>query len=226
MAGVLMSVLAADRRPIALDDLHRLQDVSEPAFAPGGDAIVYTVSGHNLDSDATVSDIWRVDSRSGAAVQLTQTPFASESLPQWRPDGNAIAFLSDRGEDEVAQIWILPADGGEARQLTKVKAGVSDFVWAPGGMQIAFAAEDAEPETAKDSRGKDKPKPPIVTTRYQFKEDGRDYLTSRRQHRTCSTSSPQSRAVDFRRLRRVAAFVVAGRQADRVRQQAAGRSGL
>lgn len=184
LAGFLLitSAPAAERRPITLDDLHRLQDVSEPAFAPGGDAIVYTVSGHNLDSDATVSDIWRVDSRSGAAVQLTQTPFASESLPQWRPDGRAIAFLSDRGEDEVTQIWLLPADGGEARQLTKVKSGVNDFVWAPSGMQIAFAAEDDEPETAKDSRGKDRPKPPIVTTRYQFKEDGRDYLTSRRQH--------------------------------------------
>jgi dipeptidyl aminopeptidase/acylaminoacyl peptidase len=59
---------------------------------------------------------------------------------------------------------------------------VNDFVWAPDGMQIAFVAEDDEPETLKDSRGKDKPKPPIVTTRYQFKEDGRDYLTERRQH--------------------------------------------
>jgi dipeptidyl aminopeptidase/acylaminoacyl peptidase len=183
-AGLLLSagVVAADKRPIALDDLHRLQDVSQPAFAPSGATIVYTVSTHNLDSDATVSDIWRVDWRGGDPVQLTQTPFASEWLPQWRPDGKAIAFLSDRGEDEVTQIWLLPADGGEARQITKVKSGVSDFVWSPNGMQIAFVAEDDEPETAKDSRGKDKPKPPIVTTRYQFKEDGRDYLTKRRQH--------------------------------------------
>lgn len=173
---------AADKRPIEIGDLHRLQDVSGPAFAPRGDAIVYTLSTHNLDSDATVSDLWRVTWQGGQPVQLTQTPFASEWLPQWRPDGEAIAFLSDRGEDEVTQIWLLPAAGGEARQLTRVKAGIDDYVWAPDGKRMAFVADDEEPETPKDSRDKEKPKPPIVTTRYQFKEDGRDYLTSRRQH--------------------------------------------
>jgi len=184
LMGLVLSatVVAGDKRPITIDDLHRLQDVSEPAFAPHGDAVVYTLSTHNLDSDATVSDIWRVDWRGGVPVQLTQTPFASEWLAQWRPDGKAIAFLSDRGEDEITQIWLLPADGGEARQVTQVKAGVNDFVWAPTGQQIAFVAEDEEPAAGKDSRGKDKPKPPIVTTRYQFKEDGRDYLTTRRRH--------------------------------------------
>ncbi len=172
----------ADKRPLALDDQHRLQDVSEPAFAPKGDAIVYTVTTHNLDSDASVSDLWRVDWRGGEPVQLTQTPFESEWFAQWRPDGTAIAFLSDRGEDEITQIWILPADGGEARQLTRVRAGISDFAWAPGGKQLAFIADEDPPEAEKDSRGKDKPQPPIVTTRYQFKEDERDYLTARRQH--------------------------------------------
>ena len=34
----------ADKRPLTIDDLHRLQDVSEPAFAPRGDAVIYTVT--------------------------------------------------------------------------------------------------------------------------------------------------------------------------------------
>jgi dipeptidyl aminopeptidase/acylaminoacyl peptidase len=173
---------SADKRPISIDDLHRLQDLSEPAFAPVGDAIVYTVTTDNLDSDAKVSDLWWVGWRGGEPVQLTRTPFASEWHAEWRPDGKAIAFLSDRGEDESTQIWLLPADGGEARQLTHVKAGVDDFVWAPDGKRFAFIADDETPEKAKDSRGKDKPKPPIVTTRYQFKEDERDYLTAARHH--------------------------------------------
>lgn len=172
----------ADKRPLTIDDLHRLQDVSEPAFAPRGDAVIYTVTTHNLDSDAQVSDLWRVDWSGGAPMQLTRTPFASEWQAQWRADGQAIAFLSDRGKDETTQVWLLPANGGEARQLTHVKSGVDDFVWSPDGKRLAFIADDDKPEAAKDSRGKEKPKPPIVTTRFQFKEDERDYLTSARHH--------------------------------------------
>src|SRR5262245_26535885 len=176
------STALADKRPLTLDDLHRLQDVSEPAFAPRGDAVIYTVTTHNLDIDAQVSDLWRVDWRGGEPVQLTRTPFASEWQPQWRADGEAIAFLSDRGTDETTQVWLLPADGGEARQLTHVKAGIDDFVWSPDGKRLAFIANDDKPEIPKDSRGKEKPKPPIVTSRFYFKEDERDYLTSARQH--------------------------------------------
>jgi dipeptidyl aminopeptidase/acylaminoacyl peptidase len=129
-----------------------------------------------------VSDLWRVSWRRGEAVQLTTTPFASEWLPQWRPEGAAIAFLSDRAEDETTQIWLMSLDGAADRQLTRIKAGVSDFVWAPGGRQIAFIAEDDPPDAGKDSRGEDKPAPPIVVSRFQFKEDGRDYLAGKRQH--------------------------------------------
>ena len=46
------SLALADKRPLDLADFHRLQDVSEPAFAPRGDAIIYTVTSSNLDSDA------------------------------------------------------------------------------------------------------------------------------------------------------------------------------
>ena len=176
------SLAFADKRPLELADYHRVQDVSEPAFAPRGDAIVYTVTSSNLDSDAQVSDLWRMSWRGGEPLQLTHTPFASEWLPQWRRDGKEIAFLSDRGAEDSAQIWLMPADGGEARQITRVKQGISDFVWAPGGKQIAFVAEDPKPEPAKDSRGKDKPEAPLVITRFQFKEDTRDYLTNRWQH--------------------------------------------
>ena len=75
LAFSFASVASADKRALALEDYHRLQDVSEPAFAPHGDAILYTVTTDNLDSNSSVSDLWRVDWRGGAPFQLTHTPY-------------------------------------------------------------------------------------------------------------------------------------------------------
>ncbi|NQD36362.1 S9 family peptidase [Permianibacter sp. IMCC34836] len=182
LLGIACVATAAEKPALELSDMARLQDVSSPVFAPDNERIAYVVSTANTDSDASVSDLWLVSYRGGAPRQLTQTPFASEWSPRWSPDGKWLAFLSDRGDDESTQLWLLPADGGEARQLSSLKAGIEDFDWAPDGKRIVLVAEDPAPEQGKDSRGKDKPEPPRVITRYQFKEDGRDYLTDRYQH--------------------------------------------
>ena len=113
------------------------------------------------------------------ARALTQTPEASEWHPSWSADGT-LAFLSDRGgEDAKTQVWIMPAAGGKARQITEFADGVEDFALSPDGQRLAVIAWDPErPEGAQ----KPKNPPPIVIKRYQFKEDGVGYLTDRRKH--------------------------------------------
>ncbi|HEU0310444.1 MAG TPA: S9 family peptidase [Sphingomicrobium sp.] len=162
------------------DDLARLASVAGPVFSPDGSMLVYSVETTNKDADKKQSDLWRVSWDGKTRQALTHTPDASEWLPQWSKDGRWLAFLADRGgEDAKTQVWIMPADGGEARQATKLPEGVEDFVWSPDGKRLAVIAWD--PERAE---GTPKPKnpPPIVTSRYQFKEDGTGYLTSRRKH--------------------------------------------
>jgi dipeptidyl aminopeptidase/acylaminoacyl peptidase len=113
-------------------------------------------------------------------VQLTQTPDNDEWRPQWSPDGRGIAFLADRGgEEAMSQVWLLPAQGGAARRLTDFAGGVEDYAWAPDGARLAVIAWDPERPA-----GMAKPKhaPPIVTGRYQFKEDITGYLGARRKH--------------------------------------------
>ncbi len=171
-------------------DLARLADVTEPAFAPDGESIAYTVTTANTKSDQPQSDLWRVRYDGSERVQLTHTPDSSAWRPQWSRDGQSLAFLSDRkdasaqadaakDDDTKTQVWMMPARGGEARRLTAFPDGVEDFVWSPDGRQLAVIAYDPE-----FPPGTEKPKnpPPIVTDRYLFKDDNTGYLGSRRKH--------------------------------------------
>ncbi|MFC5569839.1 S9 family peptidase [Lysobacter yangpyeongensis] len=190
---LLAPAYAAPAR-FGIDDMARLADLAEPDLSPDGSALVYSVSTVNTEEDLAQTDLWRVGYDGSERVQLTHTPKHGESRPQWSPDGHAIAFLSDgpapekaapgKGGDEddddaTSQVWLMPAQGGSARRITAFASGVDDFVWAPDGQRIAVIVRDPERPA-----GAPKPKnpPPIVTTRYQFKEDGTGYLDARRTH--------------------------------------------
>ena len=47
--------------------------------------------------------------------------------------------MSHRGGS--AQVWLLPIDGGEPRQLTKLPIDISGPLWSPQGDKLAFTAE-------------------------------------------------------------------------------------
>lgn len=191
LACLLLALLACDANAATPEDrfqpsdLARLADLTEPEFAPDGDSLVYTVTTANLQEDKAQSDLWRVHFDGSQRTQLTRTPHSNEWRAQWSVDGKSLAFLSDRkqaGEDKddaTTQVWTMPAASGKARRLTDFADGVEDFVWSPDGKRLAVIALDPE-----FPAGTPKPKnpPPIVTDRYQFKEDGSGYLGSRRKH--------------------------------------------
>lgn len=58
--------------------------------------------------------------------------------PQWAPDGHSLVFL--RGQKGVGNLWSLPLDGGEARQLTKFDTDcVFSYAYSPDGKLLASA---------------------------------------------------------------------------------------
>jgi TolB protein len=60
-------------------------------------------------------------------------------LPRWSPDGELIAYLSDRNSD-YAMLWTIRPDGSGARQLMNIRSGLSaldSLSWSPDGSKIA-----------------------------------------------------------------------------------------
>jgi Tol biopolymer transport system component len=66
-------------------------------------------------------------------------PTASEIEPHWSPDGQRIAFVSLR--DRNAEVYVVDANGGEARNLSQ-NLGTDDRpAWSPDGRWLAFQSE-------------------------------------------------------------------------------------
>jgi dipeptidyl aminopeptidase/acylaminoacyl peptidase len=100
--------------------------VSQAAISPDGSQVVFV---SEVGNDA---ELFIVPARGGYPLRLTYSA-GSKSSPAWSPDGRRIAFLSG------GEIWMLPADGGVAKQLTTGHRAESP-VWSPRGDEIAFVS--------------------------------------------------------------------------------------
>jgi dipeptidyl aminopeptidase/acylaminoacyl peptidase len=126
----------AQSRKIELGDLQKIVNVSSPQISPDGKSIVVIVSRVNWDEDRYDSQLVLVDIATGAQRPLTNIRKGLDS-PQWSPSGDRLAFLSEAGEEKEAaeQIFVLPMNGGEAKQVTSAPLGVEQFAWRPDGSE-------------------------------------------------------------------------------------------
>lgn len=172
------------RHPMTLKDLFRMKDVGNPKVSPHGKWVLYTVSQMHLNKDNRSKDLWMVSWNGKRNIQLTYAYNGSISSPEWSPNGKYIAFLSSRkGNVKGQQVWVLNRKGGEARQITHVtnKQGeIQAYRWSPNGKKLLLTVHTGRTVSANafnDAKEK-KYIPPIVITRYLFKQDVTGYLTA------------------------------------------------
>lgn len=124
----------------------QVRQLSGLEFAPDGQRLAFQVR-EPVKGTAAGTHVWVLDARSNELRQWTSSP-KSDSRPHWSPDGQYLAFVSDR--DAGPQIYLMRLDGGEAQKLTEAKNAVQDFAWSPDSKQIAFLA--GEPKTEADEK--------------------------------------------------------------------------
>ena len=96
-----------------------------PAISPDGQTIAFTHKG----------DVYTIPVSGGQARQLTFHP-AHDYKATWSPDGNTIAFASERyGNFDV---YTMPATGGAATRLTFHSNDEYPTTFAPDGEAILF----------------------------------------------------------------------------------------
>jgi dipeptidyl aminopeptidase/acylaminoacyl peptidase len=135
-------------RALILDDVFALRGIQDVQISPDGSRVAYVVSHEYTEGEHKLpaSSIWLVSADGSAAAKQFTAGKSADTRPRWRPDGQELAFLSDRAKDGISQIYIISVDGGEARRLTQAKGGVTDLAWSPDGSRIAYIALEAESE--------------------------------------------------------------------------------
>jgi len=142
---------AADSTGFSTETLLTWSYVADPQISPDGKKVAYVKVNTLKEEDRYSSDIWVADSDNKKPFTTHSSP---DSRPRWSPDGKKLAFISKRGEK--VQIYILDIAGGEARQLTETKLGVSEFTWSRDGSQIAFLSKDLTAEERKEKQESEK----------------------------------------------------------------------
>jgi dipeptidyl aminopeptidase/acylaminoacyl peptidase len=143
-------VAEAQRRVPSVDDLLTIQSVGGTQISPDGKWIAYTIGYGDFKQDAFITQICLANAESGRHFQLTRGEKSSTG-PRWSPDGQWLAFLSNRIEDKN-QIFLISPEGGEAQQLTKSETAINSFVWSEDGKTIAYTATEPTAQPLKDRK--------------------------------------------------------------------------
>jgi Tol biopolymer transport system component len=86
--------------------------------------------------------IFTANPKGGDVRQLTSIPGTDSQLPDWSPDGQRIAFFSQRLKgNQPVQIQVMNADGSDLTELTRGPGFHGFPAWSPDGASLAIASD-------------------------------------------------------------------------------------
>ncbi len=153
-----------------LDALLELRTVSDHALSPSGTHAAAVVTRIVRDAPPRyASHIHLYDTSTLAGTVLTHGP-GKDTQPAFSPDGRTLAFLSDR-QGGAPQLHVIALAGGEARCVSDLPAGVTEFAWHPSGDWCAVVSRgEKDPDLGGLGR--------VITQPY-YKQDGNGFRSDR-----------------------------------------------
>lgn len=159
-------------RGVTATDLYAFRWIGDPQISPDGSRSVFVeVSVDEKREDYRANLAW-LDVSANANVRPL-TSGERDTMPRWSPDGRHIAFLrpTATGDQSRPQVHLLPLSGGEARAVTSLPQGVSEFAWSPDGRSLAVVGRELRADIPEND---DAAGVRVITTAL-FRNDGSGY---------------------------------------------------
>lgn len=176
----------AQKRPVAAEDLYQFSPISGTRISPDGQSVIYTVHRVDRKTEKKYSNLWIAAADGQTLPRQFTYGDQNDSSPRWSPNGEQIAFLSNRGDKEKpAQIYLIPYSGGEARPLTKIEGSIGAFAWSPDGKRLVCTVRKTDAEVVEREKDEQSKKLGTVYRQYDrlfYKLDGYGYLPKERSH--------------------------------------------
>lgn len=146
----------SDAAPSLLDRFADLPRVGGLALSPDGERLVTGVATRSPDGKRFLTSLYAIDPSGQREPRRLTRGGKGEAAPAFLPNGDLL-FTSARvdpevkdSDDETPALWLLPADGGEARELHRRPLGVESVKVARTTGDVVIAASSFPGSTNAD----------------------------------------------------------------------------
>ncbi len=161
------------KRAIEKEDLFRIKTMSGVVLSPDEKRTAFTVESVSDDRKKYFSHLHVAELDSGEIRPFTFGE-VSDHGPVWSSDGSMIAFTSTR--DKKSALYVIAADGGEARKLVDMDGSYRSLNWTPDGKEIVFIFRYNDSHDEKDEKKKKEAPLYRHITRLFYRLDDLGYL--------------------------------------------------
>ncbi len=171
VSASMLSHAQTTKPKLTLDEFFNSVSFTAAKVSPDGDSVVIATEKADWEQQIFRKELWLYRTANASLTQLTQS--GHDTAPQWSPDGQWIAFLSERkvaeGKDadtedgkekdgkekEAAQLFLISPNGGEAFAITSGDDEVHGFAWSADSKSIYFATRQPWTKQQNDDHKKD-----------------------------------------------------------------------